>query len=205
MMISPNLRLFRWVMLFATLGILLIHGCCNRSDNKNNNSTDYNPVAEELNQYLNWSRLQLPGSKGFVYDGDNPYQQSLVKRGRDVVDYINANQAKLITPANQYEIIWLLGEIADPNAFQLLLTLYRQSPDYRTAISLAACTSIEKIDTLINALNDKELVVLMDSILSEADKNATQGLTRIEIINYWKTNYDSIRRTVLQKTKPLLG
>ena len=202
-MTTPKPRLFRWIMLFATLGIILIHGCRNGSDNKNNNSTDSIPVAEELNQYLNWSPFLETG--GFIADADNPYRQSLVNRGHAVVDYIIANQAQLITPANQLSIIWLLGEIADPNAFQLLLTLYRQSPDYRTAISLAACTSIEKIDTLINALNDKELVILMDSILSDKDKKATQGLTRIEIIDYWKTNYDSIRRTVLQKTKPILG
>ena len=187
----------------SATGYILTSGCCNPSNDVAHRSTDNDSIAEDINKYLSWT--QSPETKGFIADRDNPYRQSLVNRGHDVVDYIIANQAQLITPANQLSIIWLLGEITDPQAFQLLLALYRQSPNMRSAISLAACTSIDRIDTLINALNDKELVILLDSILNDEDRKGLQGLIRDDIINYWKTNYDSIRQTVLQKTKPNLG
>ena len=99
---------------------------------------DYGKLVDD---YLAW---RPPPHSG---DVANPHRALVINEGENMAGCI----AKRYEGANQVPlgIIWVLGEIGSPSAFDLLMKEYMARPNFRTAISAGSCldaTHARKLD-----------------------------------------------------------
>ncbi len=159
-------------------------------------------IAATLGKYLAWT--PGPPSKA-ILDKPNPFHGVLLEERRHVVAYVMKNKERFSRPKMDLGMVWLLGEIGDSRSFELLLSEYRSRPNYRTAVSLAACTGSLQIDPLLKSLSNEELAVFMKEILGPEGFSTIKGFTRQKISEYWKGHFAEIHKRCVQRSIPQLG
>jgi len=192
---------FLWFVLFGVLSAV----CKNAIDNRYPSKSEISKmeIKELLDKYLTWTSFD-PSKKSFIADEENPYHKPLLEKGKLVAEYVSKNKEQYTLNGKlNLHLVWILGEIADPSSFDILLTNYLASPDYRLAISLAACTTKDNIEKVVSSLDDKSLFEFMKVILSEEEFNQINSKNKTEIIEFWQKNYDSIQKKVIARTIPM--
>lgn len=102
-------------------------------------------------EYLQW---RSAGPR----DEDNPYRSQLVSFSESVVpELLAALRAHAARPHLVNRIVWILGEIGSPSAFELLVDEYLARPSPRTAISIGACLG-GNVEKLFQRVEDEELL-----------------------------------------------
>lgn len=155
-------------------------------------------IAETLEKYLNWPQPKEA-------DQPNPFRDALLKDASDVSSYIAANKDQFTRPEIPLRLLWLLGEIGNPVCFDMLMQEYRTRPDYRRAVSLAACTGSLQIEQLVKSLTSENLHVFLRHILSQETYDTIKDFNKQQIVEYWRTHFGEIRNRCIQLSQPQLG
>lgn len=150
-------------------------------------------------KHLNW----VPDKA----DQSDPYRSKILAEGELIAKYIALNFNKYASSEkNNLDLVWIMGELADPAAFSVLIEEYKKKPNDRLAISIGACMSIEQLKTLAEIFKDApiELQQLLKIICGkEWSKIKDKGDN--EILKYIKDDYVNIRKNCMNRSIPSLG
>ncbi|MDZ7618415.1 MAG: hypothetical protein U1E05_15530 [Patescibacteria group bacterium] len=156
-------------------------------------------IDATLDKYLSWVASKE------IADQPNPFREPLLKEGSAVSAYIAANKDRFARPQVPVKLVWLVGEIGSSACFDMLLDEYQERPNYRTAVSLAACTGSLQIEQLVNSLKDGKLQGFLKHILSQEAYNTLTDASSEQIVEYWRKHFTEIRNRCIQLSRPQLG
>jgi hypothetical protein len=164
-------------------------------------------LEENLRKMLDGKKMSASGS--FTADAPNQYYQVLQKNREYIPELINRHKKQFMTPSLPLEILYLLGECHSFESFDILLENYLIDPNFRSAISLAACTGRLQVKTLFTTLESKNLLNgFLKDILENIPGNhwnKIQNLPFSEKLDFFEKNYEEISMKVRRRAKPILG
>lgn len=142
-------------------------------------------------------------------DGESEMHKALIKESQFVPGFINRNVRSYMNPAFPLEILYLLGEIHSSDSFDVLLENYMIDSNFRSAITLAACTGSLQLTQLFDALQSNGLLdTFFNQVFGNLQGNFLEDIRNLspeEKINYYHTHYEQIMLMVHGRAKPILG
>jgi len=157
--------------------------------------------ARLLKHYIDWTPPEG------LRDAGNPYRPLIVKEGPSIASHIVTAYKGNEKDALPVSIIWILGEIGSPAAFDLLIGEYLARPSERTAISAGACLSWPQFAELAGktfAGNEKQLRTFLRHIYGEKWKDVSELQTNA-ILEHLHQDFVEFRMQCKRRSRPVLG
>jgi hypothetical protein len=141
---------------------------------------------------------------------DNPYRLKLLGvglsygEGNYVANYIVSHADQYAVPVLPNGLIWLLGEIGDPCATELLLSAHCNKPTYRSSISLGACVGPSQLELIVKNFNNESKNMYLKSILTPNEYQEIKESTDEDIIMYLTKNWEKLKKRNRYFSIPLI-
>lgn len=153
---------------------------------------------ELLSAYLKWT----PESGRL--DQENPFRAKLLVLGSALTPIVET----VYGPSGQalpLPVIWVLGEIGDPLAFDILLREYLARPSVRTAISLGGCLGSLSASRLFAAPFTAETTRTLLKDIYGDKWDAVKDLSADALKDNLSNDLDAIRSNCRRRSVPQLG
>jgi len=147
--------------------------------------------------------LQRRPPSGWV-DLGNPLRPKLVELGSNLTPTI-ASMYPSVDSALPLDLIWLLGEIGDQGAFELLLQEYLVRPSMRTAVSLGSCLGSLSMNELFDAPFTQDATRRLLQYIYGNKWESVSLLSVVELRSNLSKNLDAIRADCKLRSIPQLG
>lgn len=202
---NKRILIFTGLLLFSCLFFLRIYEKISSNRILESNQKDEKKYFYRMIEKM----AKLPEKKPFLCDAPNEGYASLqgYKPSSKVAEYITQNwdmlQARSLIGHN---LLMLLGEIHSSASVPVLLAHYLKYTDYRSAISLSACLNTAQVKNVLEKITDAGLLDrFLKDVLSKEHLEKLKNKNAEECTEYFIGNFDDIKKSSVQRSRPLLG
>jgi len=148
--------------------------------------------------------IQWKPSQNGPLDQNNPLRAKIVELGPSLTPTIAATYASSdsVLPLS---LIWVLGEVGDRGAFDLLLREYLARPSMRTAISLGSCLGSLSMNKLFEAPFTPDSIRELLQHVYGRTWASVKDLSLTELKDNLSKNLEAIRADCKLRSVPQLG